>query len=42
MSKLIDDDALIELIENKKKSCDSITESVTVFPRSTTKKIKRR
>lgn len=28
---------LIKLIENKKKSCNSITESVKVFPRSTTK-----
>jgi DNA-binding LacI/PurR family transcriptional regulator len=33
---------LIELIENKKKSCISVTESVKVFSRSTTKRIKRR
>ena len=33
---------LIELIENRKKSCNSITESFKVFSRSTTNKIKRR
>lgn len=32
---------LIKLIENKKKSCNSITESVKVFSRSTTQKIKQ-
>lgn len=33
---------LIKLIENKKKSCNSITESVKVFPRSTTQKIEQK
>lgn len=33
---------LLKLIENKKKSCNSITESVKVFPRSTTREIKQR
>lgn len=32
---------LIKLIENKKKSCNNITESVKVFSRSTTQKIKQ-